>query len=206
MAQVRWPHGLACLGCGSVRVYPVKKRHAYKCGDCGQWVYLTSGTVMERSKTPFSAWFLGAWFMVRHTPGISAMQFQREAGINRYETAFNVLHKLRSALRPSDWPKLSGRTEADETFIGGAHPGKRGRGAWGKSLVVGAAQLYGDAVQAIRLRVVKTAGSANLKDYFDCQCKKIYKRSLYSFNVIGAQERPELGVIAIKCSHHCLGS
>lgn len=165
MKQVRWPHGPACPECGSVGVWWLKARQAFKCGDCGHWAYLKTGTVLEGTRTPLAAWFLGAWFMVRHTPGISAFQFQKEAGINRYETAFNILHKLRSPLRQADWPKLTGRIEVDETFIGGHRPGRRGRGAEGKTLVVGAAQVHGDYVQKIRLRVVKNAGGKTLKKF-----------------------------------------
>jgi transposase-like protein len=103
--------------------------------------------------------------MVWHTPGISAVQFQKQTGIAHYETAFNVLHKLRSPLRQADWPKLRGRIEVDETFIGGEHHGKRGRGAWGKSLVIGAAEVRGDYVSHIRLRVIKTAHGVILRRF-----------------------------------------
>jgi transposase-like protein len=165
LKQARWPHGLGCLHCGSVDGWWLESRRAFKCKDCKQLSFLTAGTVIEKSKTSLRAWFLGAWFLVRHTPGISAMQFQKEAGINRYETAFNILHKLRSPLRQADWPKLRERIEVDETFIGGERHGKRGRGAWGKSLVIGAAQVRGDYVRRIRLRVIKSAHGEILRRF-----------------------------------------
>ena len=37
--------------------------------------------------------------------------------------------------------RLSGRVEVDETFTGGEHPGVRGRGALGKTLVAVAVEL-----------------------------------------------------------------
>jgi hypothetical protein len=32
------------------------------------------------------------------TPGMSAVQFQRQLGLTRYETAFQILHKLRAGM------------------------------------------------------------------------------------------------------------
>lgn len=53
---------------------------------------------MERSRTPLSIWFWAACLVSSHTPGMSAVQFQRQLGLNRYETAFQILHKLRAGM------------------------------------------------------------------------------------------------------------
>jgi transposase-like protein len=73
---------------------------------------------------------------------MSALQFQRQLGIRRYETAFMILHKLRAAMvRPErdrmgvEWP-----VEVDETFVGGATQGE-GRGVHHKTLVVGMVEV-----------------------------------------------------------------
>lgn len=73
---------------------------------------------------------------------MSALQFQRQLGIKRYETAFLMLHKLRAAMvRPgrdrigAKWP-----VEVDETFVGGATQGE-GRGKHHKTLVVGMVEI-----------------------------------------------------------------
>ena len=49
---------------------------------------LLVGTVMERSHTPLSVWFWAAYLVASQTPGMSAVQFQRQLGLTRYETAF----------------------------------------------------------------------------------------------------------------------
>ena len=49
---------------------------------------------------------------------------------------------------------LRGTVEVDETYIGGPKPGKRGRGASGKSLVVGAVEDRGKAAGRIRLQLI----------------------------------------------------
>ena len=56
----------------------------------------TVGTVMERSHTSsLNVWFCAAYLVASQTPGMSAVQFQRQLGLSRYETAFQILHKLR---------------------------------------------------------------------------------------------------------------
>ena len=53
--------------------------------------------------------------------------------------------------------KLSGEVEVEETFVGGVKPGKRGRGATGKTLVLIAAEVRGRAIGRIRLQVIPNA-------------------------------------------------
>ena len=50
----------------------------------------------------------------------------------------------------------------DEIYIGGAKPGKRGRGAEGKALVLIAAQADGKRIGRIRLWRIRDASSASL--------------------------------------------
>jgi hypothetical protein len=75
------------------------------------------------------------------TPGISAVQFQRQLGISRYETAFTMLHKLRSAMVAPGRELLHAEVEVDDGYIGGKESGRPGRGALNKALVVGAVEL-----------------------------------------------------------------
>jgi len=97
---------------------------------------------MQKSKVPLNIWFWGAFLVTSLTPGMSALQFQKMLGIKRYETAFNMLHKLRAAMvRPGrdpiggEWP-----VEVDETFVGGATQGE-GRGQHHKTLVGGIVEI-----------------------------------------------------------------
>jgi len=54
-----------------------------------------------------------------------------------------MFHQIRSLLQEGHEP-TSGEFEVDETYIGARKPGKRGRGAAGKSIVLGMAQRKGD--------------------------------------------------------------
>src|SRR3974377_33283 len=68
--------------------------HVLRCRKCQRDNALTAGTVMERTRTPLSIWFWAAYLVSSHTPGMSAVQFQRQLGLNRYETEFPIPHKL----------------------------------------------------------------------------------------------------------------
>ena len=97
---------------------------------------------MHRTQQPLPIWFWAAYLVTTQTPGMSALQFQKQLGIKRYETAFLMLHKLRAAMvRPgrdrigAKWP-----VEVDETYVGGATQGE-GRGRHHKTLVIGMVEV-----------------------------------------------------------------
>ena len=133
--NLRWPTGFVCPKCGSRTGYPLTTRRVTECRN-GHQVSLTAGTGLHRSRIPLTLWFHAAYLVSTLTPGISALQFQKQLGIARYETAFQLLHKLRAALVASDREPLHGEVEVDEGFIGGPEEGRPGRGAVTKSLVV----------------------------------------------------------------------
>ncbi len=139
----RWPDGKPiCPKCGFDTTYLRKDRtDGRECAKCGYIFSVTAGTVMENTKLPLSTWLQAAFLMVTDKRGISAKQLQRALAIKRYETAWSMLQKLRAAMVNPDRSKLTGRVEVDESYIGGPEKGKRGRGAGGKNLVVGAVEV-----------------------------------------------------------------
>jgi hypothetical protein len=126
---IRWPEGFVCPRCGSSTGYALAARRVTECRN-GHQVSLTAGTGMHRSKLPLPLWFHAAYLVSTLTPGISALQFQKQLGISRYETAFQLLHKLRSALvapgrEPRSW---RGRGRRGVYWRPrGRSPGSRGR-------------------------------------------------------------------------------
>src|ERR687883_752759 len=100
--------------------------------------------------------------------GIAAAELQRQLGFGSYQTAWSWLHKLREAMVRPDREPLAGRVEADETYVGGLRPGKRGRGAAGKTLVAGAVETDragGRRLGRLRLAVVPDASAASLEGF-----------------------------------------
>ena len=92
---------------------------------------------MERSHTPLSVWFRAAYLVASQTPGMSAVQFQRQLGLTRYETAFGILHKLRAGMVRPDQDRIGGKAdghaEVDEAYVGGKtrRPGRSPQDAGG---------------------------------------------------------------------------
>lgn len=146
LEAIRWPNGFMCEGCGVVdEPYRIKTRpHVLVCRNCRKEARLMAGTVMEKSHTPLSIWFWAAYLASTHTQGISAVQFQRQLGLKRYETAFQLLHKLRAGMVRPERDRIGGdlenHVEIDETLVGGASRGL-GRGVHEMSLVVAAVEV-----------------------------------------------------------------
>lgn len=141
IVRSRWPEGeFKCPSCGSLESYAPKDRLAIICAACKHIQSATAGTVMHGSRLPLSSWLLATWLLVTDKRGISAKYLERTLGVS-YETAYMMLQRLRTAMVNPDRSKLTGRVEVDESYIGGPEKGKRGRGAGGKNLVVGAVEV-----------------------------------------------------------------
>lgn len=146
LERARWSDGFICLRCGTIgEPYRYSARPGVLCcRACRRETRLTAGTVMERTHTPLSVWFWAAYLVACQTPGISAVQLQRQLGLSRYETAFQILHKLRAGMVRPDQDQIGGKpdehVEADETWIGGRTRGA-GRGVHHKSLVAAAVEV-----------------------------------------------------------------
>ncbi|MDO9226946.1 MAG: IS1595 family transposase [Pseudomonadota bacterium] len=156
LERARWSGGFVCPRCGTFgEPYRISTRPSVlRCRKCRCDTSLMAGTVMERTHTPLSVWFWAAYLVSSQTPGISAVQFQRQLGLSCYETAFQILHKLRVGMVRPDQDRIGGKpgevVEADETYVGGRTRGK-GRGVHDMAVVAG----------AVEVRQRKRAGSLN---------------------------------------------
>jgi len=146
LESIRWPEGFSCPKCGTAGEpyrFPTRSSVVLRCRKCKANTSLTAGTVMQSSHTPLSTWFWGAYLVTTETPGQSAVQFQRQLGLSRYETAFQILHKLRAGMVRPERDAIGGEkypVEVDECYIGGETRGE-GRGKHHKSIVVGAVEV-----------------------------------------------------------------
>jgi transposase-like protein len=148
------------------------------------WPALTAGTVMALSHTPLRIWFWAAYLVTSQTPGMSATQLQRQLGMSRYETVFQILHKLRAGMVRPDQDRIGGRrgehVEVDEALIGGRTRGK-GRGVHDKVLVACAVEVRqrrpgtkretrkgGRYAGRVRLAVVPDRSAASLCGFVEC--------------------------------------
>jgi len=111
----------------------------FRCGGCKTRTSTTAGTIFDRTRTPLTVWFMAAWLFATQKDGVSAQSLQRSLEVSSYQTAWAMLHRLRSVLVRPGRERLRGRVEVDETFIGGEEPGLRGGRQKGKKTLVGVA-------------------------------------------------------------------
>ena len=123
LAASRWPKGFRCPACGSERAWVLERRHLWECSECHRQASVTAGTVMHGTHTSLRLWFWAAYLVATHTPGISAVQLQRQLGISRYETGWLMLQKLRRAMVAPEREPLRDEVEVDETLAGDAARG-----------------------------------------------------------------------------------
>jgi len=147
LENTRWISGFICPHCQK-HDEPFRfanRLGVLRCRHCRRDTSLKAGTVMENTRTPLSTWFWASYLITSQTQGMSAVQFQRQLGLSRYETAFQILHKLRAGMVRPDQDRIGGsngeHVEVDETLVGGRTRGK-GRGVHDKILVSGAVEVY----------------------------------------------------------------
>ena len=102
--------------------------------------------------------------------GVSAKNLQQVLGLGSYRTAWTWLHKLRRAMVRPGRDSLSGMVEVDETYIGGKKPGKAGRGASGKTLVMIAVEDKEGKIGRVRLKTIPDASVDSLNGSHASAC------------------------------------
>lgn len=156
--EMRWREGLTCPVCGHRGFCALKTRQLFQCNRCKRQVRLTAGTVFQDSKLPLTTWFSAIYHLTQSKGGISSVELGRRLGVKQ-PTAWLMKHKLMRAMaaREAGKPKLAGRVELDDAYLGGERSGgKRGRGAAGKTPVVAAVETTPERKpRRLRLSVVK---------------------------------------------------
>jgi transposase len=148
LKNYRFPGGIECPTCKKItKHYKIAKRPCYKCDLCGHEIYPTAGTIFHKSATPLKTWFEAMFWMATTRSGHSAKELQRRTGVT-YKTAWRMFKQIRTLLDESNG-MLTNEVEVDETYIGGARHGTRGRGAEGKTAVIGIAQRQGKVTSKV---------------------------------------------------------
>jgi transposase-like protein len=132
------------------------------CRSCRRHTTATSGTILDKTRTPLTTWFEAAWHVTTAKNGMSAKTLERTIGV-RYRVAWTMLQRFRVAMVRSEREHLSGVVEVDETLVGGVQRGgKRGRGT-SKAVVVVAVEVFDPkGFGRLRMRHIADASGANL--------------------------------------------
>ena len=163
---LRWPDGFACPACGHADGWQLGDGR-YECGGCHRRTSVTAGTIFDRTRTPLTVWFTACWLFATQKDGISALSLQRALEIGSYQTAWAMLHRLRSVLVRPGRDQLCGVVEVDETFIGGEEAGLRGGRARGKKVLTGIAVEVREpkGIGRCRMAVLEDGSAASLHPF-----------------------------------------
>lgn len=161
--KLRWPEGFRCSRCGHRKAW-ARKRGVYCCTSCRFETHITAGTIFQDTRKPLRFWFRAIWYLTSQKYGANALGLQRVLGLGSYHTAWTWLHKLRRAMVRPGRDCLSGTVQVDEIYIGGEKPGKQGRGAVDKALVVAMVEVKGAKIGRIRLKHVADASGPSLEN------------------------------------------
>ena len=135
---MRWPEGFVCPECDRAGAWALGDGR-YECRECHERTSPTAGTIFDRTRTRLTVWLTACWLLASHKDGISALALKRQLEIGSNQTAWAMLHRLRSVLVRPGRERLRGDVEVDETYIGGEEPGLRGGRQKGKKVLVGVA-------------------------------------------------------------------
>ena len=129
-----------CPSCGAEgQFHKLRERRVYACPHCLFQIAPTANTILHDTRTPLVSWFYAMYLFCTTRHGVSGKELQRQLGVT-YKTAYRIGQQIRdlTAKAQSFDALLSGHVELDEAYVGGRKSGgKRGRGAPGKTIVMG---------------------------------------------------------------------
>lgn len=162
LSDIRWSDGFVCPKCSHTEAW-THSRGIFRCKRCQRDISVTAGTIFHKRHLPLRIWFQAIWSVVSQKNGVSALGLSRSLGIGQ-KSGWHLLNTIRIAMVRSGRDRLSGLVEVDEVFIGGVKPGKRGRGALGKVLVLVAVEDKGVAgIGRIRMTIISGASAPVLR-------------------------------------------
>jgi transposase-like protein len=171
-AEVRWPNGVVCPHCGSRDVKFFANERLWKCKTVHPRRKFSAkvGTIFEDSPIGLDKWLPAMWLAANCKNGISSYELHRALGVTQ-KTAWFMLQRIRLAMQDGSIDKMSGRVEADETFIGAKarniHKGKRrakGTGYTSMTAVQGLLErTTNEKASRVKLKVVGNMRKAELQ-------------------------------------------
>jgi len=76
---MRWPDGVRCCNCGSVRVsVSSHKQMWWRCRQCRGFFSVKEGTVMQSFKIGVRKWLVAMYLMVANIKRVSSIKLARD--------------------------------------------------------------------------------------------------------------------------------
>lgn len=183
--EVRYGLRHTCGKCGVIDAtfHKLADRKAYSCAHCGHHVYPCAGTIFQDSRTSLQTWFYAIYLFVTTRHGVSGKELERTLGVT-YKCAYRMGQQIRTLMGKVDgFEMLQGHVEVDEAYVGGYRPGKRGRGAGGKTIVMGLKERGG----RLQAEVIQNIKTVTLKDVVNRNVERgaiVSSDELMSYNLL----------------------
>ena len=151
LTKQRWPNGVCCLHCGSVKVYSIKRRQSYQCGDCSRQFSVRTGMPFAHTKISLRKWLIGVYMVTSRKRSISSTQLAFDLHVSQ-KCAWLMSHKIRTVMHIEE--PIGGDAEIvalDEVYIYGWRRSTANRK--GKFAIIGVIEKSNDKS---RVRVLAT--------------------------------------------------
>lgn len=163
MMHKRWKDGFACPKCSHREYYYIQTRKLFECRECHYQTSITAGTIMHKTKQPLMVWFWAIYLVSHDKRGKSALSLAQVLGIN-YRTAWNMLRKIRAAMKDRDSTYLlSGVVEMDDAYFGAPRKGKDGRGTDKAKAVIALSKDEHNHPAFLRIEVIDKVSIEEIK-------------------------------------------
>ena len=167
--KVRWPRGFQCPACGSKKSSFISTRKLNQCSKCRHQISVTTATLFHATKVPLVKWFWAIYLIASDKGGVSALRLSKHIGVS-WLTARNMLKKIRQAMAHRDSIyRLHRLIELDDTYVGGKHAGKRGRGAEGKKPVLVAVENRTKGAGFVAMQAVDRVTKETVRNFLSFQ-------------------------------------
>lgn len=175
-----------CPKCGSqTKFHRLAAEKAYSCQVCAHHIHPMVDTPFEQTHMPLQNWFYAMYLFTSTRHGVSAKELQRQFGCS-YKSAWRMGHEIRKYLAEIDGTTpIDGEVEVDETYVGGRRKGKRGRGASGKTVVLGMQDRDGDLIAKVVPDVKKATLTAEIEAHV-VKGSTVHTDELRSYNDVAS--------------------
>ncbi len=162
--QLRWPQGFVCPRCGGRRARP-SRRGLLRCGQCDYQASVTAGTIFQDTRLPLRTWFRTMWWVTARKTGRAHWDCKASWV---WEATVPPGRCCTSCGARWCGPAENGSAvtvEVDETYVGGAEEGLRGRQTQKKALLAIAAEEDGAGIGRIRMKRIRGASKQQLHGF-----------------------------------------